>query len=237
MSDLWEDSSERHQRSRRRQRWIGRAALGVGLLCFVGVVAWDALSLLSDSKAPKKQMVQVSILKLPPPPPPPPPPPEQKPPEPEVKQEVEAPKPDEPQQAEEAPPPGEQLGLDAEGSGAGDGFGLAARKGGQDITTIGGGGQGNRSQFAWFTGTVQAQVQEYLQRNEKLRAADYRVVLKLWFGRDGRVERFELVNGSGNAELDRNLKLAMDEMPRLKQAPPTDLPQPLKLRVTSRGAG
>jgi hypothetical protein len=26
-------------------------------------------------------------------------------------------------------------------------------------------------------------------------------------------------------------------MPRLQQAPPVDMPQPVKLRVTSRGAG
>ena len=170
------------------------------------------------------------------PPPPPPPPPQEKPPEPEVKEEIKQPEP-EPQQAEEAPPPGEQLGLDAEGSGTGDGFGLAARKGGQDITSIGGGPQNDRAKFAWYTGMVQSHLQEYLHKNDKLRTADYRVVLRIWFSGDGRIERYELVNGSGSPDLDQNLKLAMDAIPRLKQAPPADLPQPVKLRVTSRGAG
>jgi protein TonB len=203
----------------------------------VGVVAWGAYSLLSEKASSKKHVVQISLL---PPPPPPPPPPQVKPPEPEVKEKVEMPEPEpdpEPQQAEEAPPAGEQLGLDAEAGGPGDGFGLAARKGGRDITTVGGGGGVNRAQFAWFTGQVQAFLQEQFQKNEKLRRADYRVVVRVWFSRDGKLERFELVDSSGNAEVDQTLKVAMADLPRMRQSPPADMPQPVKLRVTSRGAG
>jgi protein TonB len=143
----------------------------------------------------------------------------------------------EPQQAEDAPPAGDQLGLDAEGSGAADGFGLAAKKGGRDITTLGGEATVNRAQFAWFTGMVQAFLQEQLQKNDKLRHADYRVVMRVWFARDGKLERYELVGSSGNEEIDRSLTLALSELPRMRQTPPADLPQPIKLRVTSRGAG
>jgi protein TonB len=237
MSDPWDDE-EFGMRARKRtgNPWIARIVVGVGLCCFVGVVAWGALTLITEKPGTKRQVVQVSLLKMPPPPPPPPPPPEQKLPEPEVKQEVKLPDP-EPQQAEEAAPPGEQLGLDAEGSGNGDGFGLAAKKGGQDITTLGGGGGGSRAQYAWFTGLVQSQLQEQLQKNNKLRSADYKVILRVWFASDGRVERYELSGSSGNAEIDKNIKVALDEMPRLKQAPPETMPQPVKLRVTSRGAG
>jgi protein TonB len=159
-----------------------------------------------------------------------------KPPEPEVKEEVKVPEP-EPQQAEEAPPAGEQLGLDAEGSGPGDGFGLAAKKGGRDITTLGGEATVDRAKFAWFTGQVQSFLQEQFQKNDKLRRADYRVVVRVWFSRDGRLERFELVDSSGSEEIDQNLKVTMADLPRMRQAPPADLPQPVKLRVTSRGAG
>lgn len=237
MSDPW-DEDDLHPQPRRRGRnqWLARLGVGVGLCCFVGVVAWSAYALMLDKKPTKKQVVQISLLKAPPPPPPPPPPPEQKMPEPEVKDEVKLPEP-EPQQANEAPPPGEQLGLDSDGSGSGDGFGLAAKKGGQDITTLGGGGGTNRNQFAWFTGLVQSQLQEQFQKNEKLRRADYKIVVRVWFGSDGHVERYELAGTSGNPDIDQNIKVALNEMPRLKQSPPESMPQPVKLRVTSRGAG
>jgi protein TonB len=218
--------------------WAARVGVGVGLLAFAGLVAWGALSLMASGKPAKKQVVQIALLK---PPPPPPPPPEIKPPEPEVhKEEVKMPEPEpEPQPAQQdAPPPGEQLGLDAEGGGGNDGFGLAARKGGTDITRLGGaeGGLG-RDKLAWFAGMVQSHLQAYFSRNEKLRTADYRIVLRVWFAKDGRIERFELVDSTGNATLDGSIRLAMDSMPPLRQPVPTDIPQPVKLRVTSRGAG
>lgn len=236
MSDFWDDE-EFAPRARRRKTnpWFARVGLGIGLVGVVGMVAWGALSLIGDTHTTKKQVVNITLV-APPPPPPPPPPPEVKAPEPEVKEEVKVPEP-EPQQAEEAAPASEQLGLDAEGGGEGDGFGLAAKKGGKDITELGGPLTVNRSQYAWFTGLVQSQLQEQLQKNDRLRTADYRVVLRVWFKRDGQIERYELVGSSGNADVDKNLKLAMEDMPRLKQAPPEDMPQPVKLRVTSRGAG
>lgn len=235
-NDPWlQDEEPAHGRQGSLNPWIGRGALGLCLLGFVGIVAWGALSLMSESKTTKKQVVQISLLR--PVPPPPPPPPEQKPPEPEVKDEVKMPEPEpQPQQAEEAPPPSEQLGLDADGGGSGDAFGLAAKKGGRDITTIGGGGN-NRAQFAWFTGLVQSHLQEQLQKNERLRKQNYRLTLKVWFKPDGSVERYELVGPSGDDEIDRNLKMVMQELPPLRQVPPAELPQPLKVRVTSRLAG
>lgn len=218
--------------------WPLRIAFTAGGIALATAIGLGAYTLMSDAGKPaKKQVVQISLL-APPPPPPPPPPPEVKPPEPEIEPEkVEIPEPQPEQQAEESPPQSEDLGIDAEGSGSGDDFGLVGKKGGQDITTIGGGPSGNRSQFGWFTGQVQSQLQDYLRQDDRLRRADYRVVMRLWFGDDGRIERYELVNGSGNAEVDRNLKLAMDQLPRLRQPPPGDLPQPMKLRITSRGAG
>jgi protein TonB len=236
MSDFWDDEDFTPRvRKRKSNPWVARIGLGIGLVGFVAMVAWGALSLIGDTQTTKKQVVNITLV-APPPPPPPPPPPEAKLPEPEVREEVKVPEP-EPQQAEEAAPSSEQLGLDAEGSGSGDGFGLAAKKGGKDITQLGGPLTVNRSQFAWFTGLVQSQLQEQFQKNDRLRAADYRVVLRVWFARDGRIDRYELVGSSGNPDVDKNLKLAMDDMPRLKQSPPEDMPQPLKLRVTSRGAG
>jgi len=233
MKGPWDDGELAPRRS---TGWPVRIGIGLGLLAFAGVVAWGALSLLKDTKPSKRQLVQIALLR--PPPPPPPPPPEEKPPEPEIKEEVKMPEPEQPPEQpaqDEAPPPGEQLGLDANASGSGDAFGLAARKGGRDITTLGGPSGGGRGS-AWFAGLVESHLQARLYKEEKLRKADYRVQLRIWFAPDGRIERFELIDSSGNKDIDDQIKLALQHMPPLKQPPPADLAQPVKLRLTSRGA-
>jgi len=236
MHSSW-DENESASLVRRPAPWPVRIGIGLALVAFVGVLAWGALALMKDSKPSKKMLVQISLLR-PPPPPPPPPPPEQKPPEPEVKEELKVPEPEKPpeQAKDEAPPPGEQLGLDANASGSGDSFGLAARKGGRDITTLGAPSGGGRDQTAWFAGMVQSHLQAQLYKEDKLRRADYRVQLRMWFTPDGRIERFELIDSTGNKEVDEQIKLTLHNMPPLKQPPPADLQQPVKLRITSRGA-
>jgi TonB family protein len=74
-------------------------------------------------------------------------------------------------------------------------------------------------------------------QNERLRQVNYRAAVAVWFNPDGSVARFQLFDSSDNLEVDRELSSAMSAMPRLHQPPPNDLPQPVKLRITSRGAG
>jgi protein TonB len=231
-------------------RWTGedrKAAVrryvlvGAGLVALAGAVGWGINALLDDSGPAKKPSVQ-TIAVLRPPPPPPPPKPQEKPPEPEIKkEEVKLPEPEQPPepQANNEPPPGEQLGVDAEGAGAGDGFGLQAKKGGRDITTIGEGGGGggvNRAQFAFYTNLMQTQLQEQLLKNKKLRTADYRAIVRVWLAEDGRVSRVEMATGTGDADIDETIRTALADT-RVRQAPPENMPQPVKLRLTSRGAG
>lgn len=205
------------------------------------VVTAIALSLLagcSDSDKPKKPSIQtISVLR--PPPPPPPPKPEEKPPEPEVKkEEVKLPDPEpEPQQASDEPPPGEQLGVDAEGGAGTDGFGLVGRPGGRDITTIGGGPSGSdRARYSMFANLVQSHLQEELSKRERLRQANYRAVVNVWFSASGSVDRVEVVNGSGNSDIDNAIRTALSGT-SVAESPPPDMPQPVKIRLTSRGAG
>jgi periplasmic protein TonB len=236
MKEPWAAEELALQPTRRRQsHWVARIALAVGLLSFVGVVAWGAYALLGHAKPMKKQIVQISLLR--PPPPPPPPPPEQKPPEPVAKEELKMPEPEQPQQEDPSPPQSEQLGLDTDGSGNGDNFGLAAKKGGTDITRIGGTSGAGGSERAWFAGVVQSHLQAELSKNQRLRHADYRVSMRIWFAADGRIQRFEIVGSTGDRALDDSIKVAMDQMPALKQPPPATIEQPVRLRVTSRGAG
>lgn len=220
-----------------RKKLISRAIMaGVALLALVAVFLLVKGLMTDTSSSKKRKTVQISILK--PPPPPPPPKPEVKPPE--IKKEevkIEQPKPQDPQQSKE-PPAGEALKMDTAGTGPGDGFGIQAGKG-KDITTIGGGGPAGgstRAQYAFYVNIIKRHFDEELAKNRKLRAGDYRVVVSVWLARDGRIQRYELGGSSGNADTDEMLKTALAGMLPLPEPPPEAMPQPVRLRITARGA-
>jgi protein TonB len=220
--------------------WVKRVAIGLIGLLVLAAIGLVVKSLMKGGKARKPNATVIAVLR--PPPPPPPPKPEDKPPPPEMKKEevkLDEPKPDDPKPADE-PPVSQDLKMDGP-AGAGDGFGIQAGKG-RDITTIGGGGTGGtgtggRAQFAFFTNVLQQRLQEDLMANKKLRSADYRAVLRIWLRDDGRVERVELAGSTGNAEIDSTIRTVVAESAAARQSPPAGMPQPVKIEVTSRGAG
>lgn len=219
---------------RRPAAWRWAAALVALLLA--GWAIWWFLGLQSTPQ-PQRKITQIAVLR-PPPPPPPPKTPEKPPEPPKVKEEVklDPPKPDEPKPADapkEAPPAG-PLGVDAQGTGPGDGFGLAGRPGGRDITLGASGGGGlNHSLFA---NGVARHIAQELARLNTLRSVEYRVELRVWIGRDGRIERWEIARGSGDAALDRALGEGLAKVAALRQPAPEGLAQPLRIRVTSADA-
>jgi protein TonB len=148
----------------------------------------------------------------------------------------------------EAAPPGEkphddQLGVDADGEGAGDGFGLMSKRGGRDITTLGSGGAGghgtalssgvSRFNFGSYGGLVRQRLQGELAATAALHEQDYVALIWVWIDVHGRIERVELPQGSGFSEIDSALRKAFAQMPALPE-PPNGLPQPLRMRVTAR---
>lgn len=214
-------------------RWKGVFVIG-GAIVVVAAIAVITASFLTKGKSGKRQTVQqIAILRPPPPPPPPKP---EKPPEQEIKkQEVKLPEPNkapEPQKAE-APPPGPDLGVDAKGDGSGDSFGLVGKPGGKDITTIGGGGGGG-SRFAWYAGVVQGEIQKVLSREKKLRGAEFKAVVNVWVSAEGKMQRAELAGSSGDSQTDEAIRLALADMPSIREVPPPEMPQPIRLRITSR---
>ena len=135
--------------------------IGTGiLLLFVlfGVALYFGVRALSGSgaKPPKKPVQIISLVT------PPPPPPEQKmdqPPDPPLQEEIVVPEPADipeeiPELADE-PPAGDLLGLDADGSGTGDGFGLVGRKGGRGLLS--------GDPLAWYAGRIHDCLREHLQ--------------------------------------------------------------------------
>jgi protein TonB len=202
------------------------AAISLAVIAFVGVVGWLVVSGMDDSAKPGKKLIQqVQIIRPPPPPPAPPPPP----PEPE---EVDVPEPEEPEpEVAEAdqPPPGDQLGLDAEGVAGADGFGLLGRKGGRDLL-----GAGSSDQYSWYGQVLKSDLIDKLAEIRDIRRDRYSVVVRLWLAPDGRIQKFKVMNSTGDTELDRDLVAALKSLDRVSETPPDGLPQPVRLRIVSR---
>ena len=189
-----------------------------------GAIALMRNFLQSTPSAPKQLVQQVQLIRPPPPPPDLPPPP---PPPPEEKVDVPEDKPD-PTPSNE-PPPGEQLGLDAEGSAGGDDFGLAARKGGRDLLASGG------NAYTWYAGLLKQEILGQLSSEKRARSGDYSVVVRVWVRNDGTIDRVRIAQSSGNHERDQAIEAALSRIARLSQAPPADMPEPISLRIVSRG--
>lgn len=216
-----------------RPRWV--AALFVTLVALlVGALIWWVIKeFVMTGPGKKKRAVQeISLLKPPPPTPPPKvEPPKVVPPKQEIVDKQDVPKPDQPDK-QDAPPPGPDLAVDAQGGPGSDGFGLVGKKGGGDLIGSGAGGTG--SKFAWYGALVKERIQDAISRDKKLRAADYRILVNVWINSSGKVTRVELIDSTANAELDNALKLALRNIPALKEGAPGDMPQPVKLRITAR---
>jgi protein TonB len=205
------------------------------------LLAAAAILLLSAcSGEPEKPRKVASVKLLPdtPPPPPPPPKPEDKPP---------PPKPDDKREVRPDPKPADtaqqQLKSD-EAAGSGPGSGLAAGsvsqdyQGGPVIAGSGGGGAaaqvaGRMAANAWAQGTTRS-LNEWLQREADLKRADYRLQVHLWLNADGRIARSELLGSSGDAQIDTALRAALERFPGATTPPPSGLPQPLRLQLSSR---
>lgn len=211
----------------RRQfnRYVAPAIAGVVALAGLAAFVHYMSSQPKESKTKRETPQIVQIVRPPPPPPeeppPPPPPPEEK-----IEEPLPQDTPD-PEPADESP--AEQLGLDADGVAGSDGFGLAARRGGSDITGTGG------AAFAWYTSMLKDTILERLGEDERVRKGNYRVTVRVWLAEDGRVERAQLADSTGNPEVDAAIEQSLGRLGRLREGPPIEMPQPVTLRIVSRG--
>lgn len=208
-----------------KYRFLPLAALGVLMLVAACAVFWLVRHFLqSEPAAPKKLVQEIRVIRPPPPdtPPPPPPPPT------EEKVDVADAQPEPDPTPSDEPPPSELLGLDAEGTAGGDGFGLAARKGGRDLLASGG------SAYTWYAGLIKNEILDRLEDTRKARSGPYSVALRVWVRSDGSIERFKLTQSTGDSERDKAIESALAGIGRLSQRPPENMPQPITLRIVSR---
>lgn len=205
----------------------------------IGVAAYFVGNL-GDSKPTLKQIQQVTLLKPPPPPPPPPPREQPKPveeekvPEPEMIKPLDEVKPLPP--LPDLPPPG-PLGLDAEGSGPGDAYGLVGQPGGRALGEggAGGGGGSGPASWKWYANALQAEFVEAISGHEKTRYADFpRTKLAIWATPDGRVSKIRLQRSTGDSDVDNAIERELTQRIMLKQPPPKDMPMPIVIYLNPR---
>jgi protein TonB len=215
------------EESKRKPAWVRWGGVAAGLVAAVLIALWLKDMLTPKGPLQKMKVQQITLVR---PPPPPPPPPEEKPPEPEIKEEVKLdepqPTPDEPQQVDAPPPDGI-----AEGPAGGMATDIA-----RGVPTLPGSGGGNP--WAWYDAMVNDAVnsafQAALSREKALKNRNYKVIVKVWIDGSGQVTRAALVDSTGDARADEVLKEALNGMRALRDGPPADMPQPMKIRVTSR---
>lgn len=217
-------------------RWLGMLpGLFVGLVGVAMLVAAYQFSQ-SREKVPQAKKVQQHITVIQPPPvipPMQPKPPEQKIPEPEVTEVEPEPTP-EPSPEKDLKEPSKDLGVDADAQAGSDGFGLLANKGGRVL--LGGSGAGNA--ILWYGGQIKRQLEDGLQKllsDTPALQSGYSIVLAVWVGSDGQINRADLLDGSGNPNVDTAIRKALPQLhASIGKAPPENMPQPVKVRITSR---
>lgn len=204
---------------------LPKLLVGVVLLLVMVGLYYVIKNFIDGAEKPSKSKVQViSLVK-----PPEPKPPEVKPPEPikqEVKEEVRVDQPT-PQPVAEEPPPGLTSAL---GPGDDAGFGLAAGDG-KGTGRIGGGG----SRARWFAGLLADRIEQVLNRDSKLldELKAKRIMVRIWVGNNGRVERVEWDAGAVPAKSEKTLREQL--LTLTLQESPEGIEQPIWYRFRPRG--
>lgn len=222
---------------RQDDRWpvVMRAAAVLTLMCMIAWTGWNAL----NREQPRVSPVQaISIIDALPEPP--------EPEEPEI-EEIEVYEPvSQVEFVELGPEPpdagshlDDSLGLDADGEGGGDSFGLKAKRGGQSVIELGKHGAGEDAAAKWrtFANAVVKILERTLNRNDRIRQRDYEIQVAMWLGDDGRVMRTDLEQTTGDAVLDNAIIAVLSTREVSVGIPPDDMPQPIRLRVRARGGG
>jgi len=190
------------------------------------------------SKPHAKAKAEESItITLPPPPPPvtppPPPPPVNEPPPPEEEEMIAQEEVDENEEKPEeaAPEPPSDLDL---GPGSAGGTGPALGGGGGGKGLLGSNKRGSASKYGWYAAKVQSAIRQALSGNPSTRSATLSLQVKIWADTDGRITRAQLVGSSGNPSVDQSIKNQVLTGLQLPQAPPSDMPMPINLRISAR---
>ncbi|MBT8341176.1 MAG: TonB C-terminal domain-containing protein, partial [Desulfatitalea sp.] len=140
-------------------------------------------------------------------------------------------------QADEAPP-GEDLGLDADGTAGSDAFGLRANKGGRALI---GGSAGDASimrRYAWYTRIIQDELRKrmnrYMEENGGISDGDLKALVQIELDELGKIVDFDLARSSGDPKLDDAVLKAL-HLAEISEPPPLGMPRKIKLKISAKG--
>jgi len=158
-----------------------------------------------------------------------------KPPEPEIKEipeqkieeQIETPDLDQPIPDIPDDVPMSDLGLDTEGEGAGDDYGLVGHKGGNGLLD----GADPHSGYKQLMSSV---LTELLNKNEKINKLEYIVELRIWVGLNGKITRFQIVKSTGVKILDQEIMAAIPRNMDFGQQRPPGMQSAITLKISSR---
>ena len=124
------------------------------------------------------------------------------------------------------------LGLDADATSGFDQFGLVAKKGGVDLLKSSG-----RSSVEFDLARVKNLLEQHLHASldsdGQLKSKVYSIVVKFWIDTNGFVEKVEVVNTTGDDQLDNSIETALKNIPPFTSKL-LEVPQPIKIRIFTR---
>ncbi|MFO7738011.1 MAG: TonB family protein [Desulfatiglandaceae bacterium] len=217
--------------------WCASTAVA---MVFIAAVVFAVKALISDDGLKRKRQIHmVTLLK-----PPPPPKIEERPPEPEIKkkEEIIEPEPEKPEpeetddQSRDETPPGDELGLDADGTGGSDGFGLKAKKGGRAL--IGGLGESALlRKYGWYTRIMQKElrklINDHMEKNGGIPDGDLRIIVQISLDTSGNIVNYSIQSPCGNPRFDEAVVNVLGYH-RFSEPPPQGMPKTLKVKISSK---
>jgi outer membrane biosynthesis protein TonB len=220
-----------------KRAYKGWLLVGGGVLLLAGL-GWGVYKMLNKSTPAKGKPPKITLLTPPAPPPPPPPPPkfEKKPEPPKEQKEIQVNQPQQPK-VEQAPSP--ELKMDGPAGDGPSGF-ASGNITSDDISRLGQGGkaapaQGLFSPYTGYGNQIKGELQRLLARNPALKRRRYVVEVLVWVQPNGTLKRYELSSGSGDADTDEAIQAALAALPGFSSGPPPNMPQPVRLRITTSG--
>ncbi|MBC7728586.1 MAG: hypothetical protein H7242_13420 [Microbacteriaceae bacterium] len=218
------------------------ALIVVATLVAMVLAAYFVMGL--GKKETAKKAPRITLLTPPAPPPPPPPPPkfEKKPDPPKEQKEMKV---EQAPPKQEAAPPAPELKMDGPAGNGPSAF-AAGKITSDDLSKIGAGKPGGSAAGTGektgmfnphtnFVNLAKGELQRYLSKNPGLRRQRYVVELHLWVTTAGLVSRYEMVGSSGDRDIDEVIAQAMAAAPGFSQALPANMPQPIRLRLSTGG--
>ncbi|CRR19802.1 hypothetical protein PAERUG_E15_London_28_01_14_08278 [Pseudomonas aeruginosa] len=80
-------------------------------------------------------------------------------------------------------------------------------------------------------------MQQAMSRDDKVKRLAFQLQVNVWLASDGRLEKVELVRGSGNEEADAAVLDALRRIGKVDQAPPPSLDFPARVLIQGRRPG